>query len=148
MRRSPLFRAMATLLALWLPLAAGEPGLLQPCPMHGAERALIASFRGATPEKSAAVDHAAGVHSHHQAVAASGSIGSDHNPAPGHDHGNCSCIDGCTLSAAVAFVAPAAPTVEVASAVYGPAGAILSVESLARPAPEYSRPYTTGPPRA
>jgi len=147
MRRSPLFRTLATLLALWLPLVAGEPGLLQPCPMHGAERALIASFRGASSEQPVAVEHAGGSHRHHQA-AASTSAESGQHPTPSHDHGNCSCIDGCTPGAAAAFVAPAAPSLEVATAAHVSTSAIRSVESLARPAPEYSRPYTTGPPRA
>lgn len=147
MRSSPLFRTMATLLALWLPLVAGEPGLLQPCPMHGAEGALIASFRGASAERSVAPDHAGGDHAHHQAAAAS-SVETDHSPASTHDHNCCSCIDGCAPGAPIAFAAPPAPTLEVANGVQIPVSAIRGVESLPRPGPEYSRPYTTGPPRA
>jgi hypothetical protein len=150
-RRTVWFRSLATLLAVWLPLVAGEPGLLQPCPMHGAGRAVIASLRGepiqpgmvggSAPAAPAATMHAA--HNHEAS-----SAGADHSaPASGHQHHACSCIDGCATSA-VAFIAPDAPTAEFIVASYAAIRSVPSVESLPRPAPEFSRPYTTGPPRA
>ncbi len=143
MRRAFWFRSVASLLALWLPLVTGEPGLLQPCSMHGAGRLVLASFGVGAP---AVVEHGgASSHAHHAAAAASdhsnGGAPSDHS---GHQ---CSCIDGCTVTA-TAFVAPAAPTASVGAAEYAVARSVPTVKSLARPAPEYSRPYTTGPPRA
>jgi len=87
-------------------------------------------------------------HSHHAAASAEVSHGS-HAPAsaPAHGHHACSCIGACTGSAAVALTtsAPELPAVTVA---YRPASILPSGERLARPAPSFSRPYTTGPPRA
>jgi hypothetical protein len=149
MRRKAWFRSLATLLAMWLPLVAGEPGLLQPCAMHGAERAVIASLRGEPIQASMAGGSAAGHSSSHGHHAAASSSAESHESAPaqGHDHHTCSCIDGCT-AAAVAFVTPVAPTAEFTVAEFAAATTVPNVESLARPAPEFSRPYTTGPPRA
>ena len=141
MRRALWFRSLASLLALWLPLVAGEPGLLHPCPMHGAGRAVVASLRGET------VHAPATQHAHHHAGMAAADQQPNHSPAPAHDHHSCTCIDCCAVSAG-AFVAPAAPAVTVAVVAYVATRSLPGVESLARPAPEYSRPYTTGPPRA
>lgn len=142
MRRAFWFRSVASLLALWLPLVTGEPGLLQPCEMHGAGRLVLASFGVGA---SAVSEHGtASSHGHHAATAAS-----DHSKGAPSDHGGhqCSCIDGCTVAGA-AFVAPKAPTASVVVAEVAVARSVPTVESLARPAPEFSRPYTTGPPRA
>jgi len=48
----------------------------------------------------------------------------------------------------VAFVAPTMPITTVASIEVSIERSVPSVESLARPAPAFSRPYTTGPPSA
>ncbi len=143
MRRTVWFRSVASLLALWLPLIAGEPGLLQPCPMHGAGRLVLASLGVSAP---VVAEHGtASSHGHHAAAAASdhssGGTPSDHG---GHQ---CSCIHGCTVTSAT-FVTPAAPAVSILVGEIAIARSVPTVESLARPAPEYSRPYTTGPPRA
>jgi hypothetical protein len=139
MRRTWWFRPLATILTLWLPLIVGEPSLLQPCPTHGS--AVVAS---------AAMHSAASTAGHHSAGEASHSAhrvdsGSGHDSSPGHQH-NCSCIGCCTGSAAVVptFEAPIA-TVVVAT--YAAAGRPVEANALARPGPEFSRPYTTGPPR-
>src|ERR1041384_1608949 len=106
MRRSPWFRSLAILLAAWLPLIAGEPGLLHPCPMHGAGHAVMASLRGESAPASHPMAHhmAAGNESHQ-------------SQAPSHDHHNCTCIGGCTVASA-AFLAPSAPTAEIVVAEY------------------------------
>jgi hypothetical protein len=115
--------------------------------MHGAGRAVIASLRG-EPIQAGMIGAAAPSHSHHHATSAAAVATTDHSsPASQHDHHTCSCIDGCT-TAGVAFVVPAAPTAELVVASYATVNSIPGVESLARPAPEFSRPYTTGPPRA
>jgi len=151
-RRKAWFKTVATLLAVWLPLVAGEPGVLQPCPMHGAARAVIATLRGQAVEPGmvggSMTSPKMPAHQHHGAAPAS-SAGSDHPaPASGHDHHNCSCIDGCSAASVVAFVVPEQPAMEFVVAAYETTRSVPSVESLARPAPEFSRPYTTGPPRA
>ena len=138
MRRTPWFRALATCLAVWFPLVIGEPGVLQPCPMHGA---LAAATTGRHPAPTAA-------HSHHAAASTDGSHGA-HAPAnaPTHDHHACTCIGACAGGAAVALTNSVLelPAVTVA---YRPASILPSGERLARPAPSFTRPYTTGPPRA
>jgi hypothetical protein len=137
MRRSPWFRALASLLALWFPLMAGEPGVLDPCPMHGAGAAIAAAFHRTSP---AAMHHG---HMHH---AAARTAHATHGNAPRHDHHNCTCISCCVVSGA-ALRAPDAPTAQPAAVTFVAVSAVSNVASLARPAPEYSHPYTTGPPR-
>lgn len=139
MRRFLWFRLIATLLAAWLPLVSGEPGLLQPCPMHGAERLVLASLRG---EALLAPAHQT-AHGHHHAGAA------EKNDAPGSSHAGhgCSCIDGCT-AAGSAFVAPAAPAQELVATEWIETATLHAVESLPRPGPDHARPHSTGPPRA
>jgi hypothetical protein len=129
MRRTPWFRLLATLLAVWFPLIAGEPGVLHLCPMHGG--------------KPVATAHPT-AHAHH-AVSASTEITSNNGGSPAHDHHCCTCIASCTSTTSALPIADA-PTilaVEIAQATTAPA----SVVSVPRPAAEYSRPYTTGPPR-
>jgi len=151
-RRKTWFRTLATLLAVWLPLVAGEPGVLQPCPMHGAARAVIATLRGERVDPGMVggtmVSPKMASHQHHAAAPAT-SARADHSaPASGHDHHNCSCIDSCSAASVVAFVVPEHPAAEFVVAVYETTRSVPSVESLARPGPEFSRPFTTGPPRA
>ena len=131
MRRTPWFRALATLIAIWLPLIVGEPGVVHPCPMHGAHPPIATSERSA-PQA-------------HHAVSTRGR--SDGGAPPSHDHHGCTCVGSCT-SIAGAVPAPDAPTISVIEAGYAARPARPNAESLARQAPEYSRPYTTGPPRA
>jgi hypothetical protein len=158
-RRKAWFRTLATLLAAWLPLVSGEPGVLQPCPMHGAARAVIATLHGRAVEPGMVAGTDAGTsdgvsamppsHQHHAAAASTSAMAAHQSsPASGHEHHACSCIDGCTAASAVAFVVPEQPAVQLVVAAYETTRSVPSVESLARPAPEYSRPYTTGPPRA
>src|ERR1051325_623140 len=127
MRRALWFRSLASLLALWLPLVAGEPGLLHPCPMHGAGRAVVASLRGETVQPPA-TDH-----SHHHAGMAAAEHQPSHSPAPAHDHHSCTCIDCCAVSAS-AFVAPTAPTAPIAAVAYVAVRSVPSVDARARPA--------------
>jgi hypothetical protein len=111
--------------------------------MHGAERLVLASLGIAAP--TVANHGAASSHGHHAAVAATEH--SDGTTPSGHSGHQCSCIDGCTVTG-TAFVAPAAPTTFAVVTEIAIARSVPTVESLARPAPEYYRPNTTGPPRA
>jgi hypothetical protein len=135
MRRTPWFRALATYLAVWFPLVVGEPGIVQPCPMHGG----VVTTASTAPSPS---------HSHH-GVGAGQTGHADHAPAsaPTHDHHACTCIGACAGSAAVALTT-AAPGIPAATVAFRPASILPRGERLARPAPYFARPYTTGPPRA
>lgn len=125
MRRHPLFRLLAFLPALWLPLIVGEPGLLDPCPMHGGM---------AHHSMQHAAEDAHSAHHGHRA------------PMGDHKGHQCTCIGCCSVSA----VLQTSTTTELALpiAVQRVARAVPNVESRARPAPDFSRPHTTGPPRA
>jgi len=117
--------------------------------MHGAARAVIATLHGQAVEPGMLGDAPAMTPSHqHHAAATMTTTGADRSSPPGHDHHACSCIDGCSAASAVAFVVPVQPSTEFSVAAFETPRSVPSVESLARPAPEYSRPYTTGPPRA
>jgi len=137
MRRTPWFRALATCLAVWFPLVVGEPGVMRPCAMHG----------GGPTATATATTPAASGHSHH-AVANAAASHRNHTPAnaPTHDHHACTCIGACTGSAAIALIT-SAPDLPALTIAYRPAAILPSGERLARPAPSFSRPYTTGPPR-
>lgn len=121
MRRKSWFRAVATVLAVWLPLIVGEPGVVHACPAHG----------GAAATMTMAMAH------HH---------GMPHGSQPGHDHHDCTCIS-CCVGSVIAAPTITAPTILFVDAIRE-AGAAYPAASIARQAPEYSRPYTTGPPRA
>src|SRR6185312_5637949 len=135
MRRSLLSRIFAMALAFWLPLVVGEPGLLQPCPEHGA---LTTTHTGA---------HAG---MHHGAMAHAGMAmhADQHGSSPQHQHLHCTCIS-CCCAATPAAPAADAPACPVAAVIETSRTASLpTVALLARPAPPYSRPHTTGPPLA
>jgi hypothetical protein len=137
MRRRGWFRPLGMLLTLWFPMVTGEPGLLHPCPMHGAAARVVAVAHHV---------HGAATSSAHVHGATQASTNATDHSLPGHDHHSCTCISCCSASAALRAPVPAAVAVAVIE--YGVARAILSVESLPRPAPEFSRPFTTGPPLA
>jgi hypothetical protein len=128
---------LASILTLWLPLILGEPSLLQPCEMHGA--AVVASAEGAAMAHHAS--DAAGHASHHMSAAA------DHASDSHQQHTDCSCIGCCSSSSAVAASFDA-PIAAVVVATYPVAPAPVEAAALPRPAPEFARPYTTGPPLA
>jgi hypothetical protein len=73
--------------------------------------------------------------------------GASHGSQPGHDHHDCTCIS-CCVGSVVTPPAPIAPTTVFVEAIRDGGIAHPAVASPARRAPEYSRPYTTGPPRA
>src|SRR5215467_3527091 len=129
-RRASWFRPFAALMAVWLPLFIGEPNLLSPCPTHGAY----------------AVSHAAAVAAHHHghaSMASHGASGSKQS-APSHDEKDCSCIGCCSPGVARAAVTDAA-IVAMATIAYSPPPAFPSADTHAKPAPDLSRPYPTGP---
>jgi hypothetical protein len=120
--RTRWFRFVALLVGAWLPLLAGEPGLVHACPSHGSTDA---GHHGSLPDAPA---HGA----HHEA------------PADTEQHG-CNCITGCVSSASIA--APTIDAVLVVAVTRVDADSPRHVESVHRSAPEHARPFTTGPPR-
>jgi len=122
MRQTRWFRAAATLLAVWFPLIVGEPGVVHACPAHGG---VVATTSAATMP-------------HHH--------GAPHGSQPGHDHHDCTCIS-CCVGSVVAAPVPVAPATVFVDAIRDAETGHPAVASLPRQAPEYSRPYTTGPPR-
>jgi hypothetical protein len=143
-----VYRVFASFLALWLPLVAGQAGLLQPCALHGAQAAAHGGVHGAMTRGAAM--HQIPMHQMpmHQAHAAhQDAAPADGGSAPAHEHHGCSCVACCTLTL-TATIADGAPTIESPEQdVRSRTG--FSLESLhVALTPAYSRPYTTGPPRA
>src|SRR5215831_8092726 len=136
-RRAFWFRPLATLLAVWLPLFVGEPNLVSPCPTHGA----LAVARGN------AHGTAGSMHRHGHASMASSDASRHGSQSPGHDEKDCACIGCCTPGVARAAVV-GAPIAIVTVATYEPELAFPPADTHPQLAPELSRPYPTGPPRA
>src|SRR5437016_3644321 len=128
MRRPAWLRSLALVLGLWFPLVAGEPGLFDPCPTHG----VVAAAQTAHMSHTAMAGHA-----HH---------GQSQTPGPSHQHNGCTCV-GCCSTTGTALRAPAVATVAIATIIIPTAQQFADVSTRPRPAPEYARPYTTGPPR-
>ena len=93
MRRTPWFRSLALTFALWLPLVTGEPGLIDPCPMHGS--AAFSEVIGTGAAASMQASHMAHMHG---MVSAQDQHGE--NPVRGHGHNCCTCIGCCAMSTA------------------------------------------------
>jgi len=82
-------------------------------------------------------------------VADHGAVGSNQS-APGHpqhSEKDCSCIGCCAPGVAQIAVANA-PVAIVEVAAYEPQAEFPPADTQPQPAPELSRPYPTGPPRA
>lgn len=139
-RRALWFKPLATLLALWLPLFVGEPNLVSPCPTHGALAVAYGHVHGNADSMR---------HHGHASMASSDASqhGSQPSSPPGHDEKDCACIGCCTPGVARAAVV-GAPIAIVTIASYEPELGFPPADTLPQPAPELSRPYPTGPPRA
>ena len=124
MRRKSWFRAVASVLAIWFPLIVGEPSVVHVCPTHS-------GVAMSTPS-TVAMAH------HHVA---------SHDSPPGHDHHECSCIS-CCVGSVVAAPAVGTPVTAFVEAIFDLGANHSVVASPTQQAPEFSRPYTTGPPRA
>jgi hypothetical protein len=98
----------------------------------------------------AAAAAAASTH-HHAAPSASahadhGVAGQSQDEAPGQQH-HCTCI-GCCAGSPGAALAPLSQATSFVVAAYDVESRQPTAESLPRPAPAYSHPFNTGPPRA
>jgi len=133
MRRAPWFQPFAVVIGLWFALFIGEPSLVSPCAMHGA----FAMHGEAHASAAHGGHHGASVDSHHTAPP-------DDAPAP--EHHSCSCIGTCTAGAA-AVVAVQPSIVDFGVTTYAHVDEYPSVGLSPTQPPEFSRPYTTGPPR-
>lgn len=148
MRRTLWYRSLATLLAVWFPLIIGGPAWLPACPMHGTGSAMSLMTQQQAPANGSADDAAMVMHDHNASGASAATAGGEHqNAERGSGHHHCTCIDCCGIGMA-AVLQPAPAVVAVAVAEIGTMPVVQNAQSLARPAPEYSRPFTTGPPRA
>lgn len=132
MRRALWFQPFAVVIGLWFALFIGEPSLVSPCAMHGA----FASNGSAPASASHGGHQAASVDRHHVAP----------TDAPAPEQHKCSCIGSCTAGAA-AIVAVQPTIVDFGVATYAHVDEYPSVGLRPTQPPEFSRPYTTGPPR-
>ena len=121
MRRTPLTRVLAAMVAVWLALVLGEPGLVHHhCPMHDGGSA-----------SSAAAGHAA--------------HGEQHAPGGGHGRHLCTCVGACTASGAAAALvsSPEVPGAIVVAATCRP---IPPAGAAAPPRRSFALPFANGPP--
>jgi hypothetical protein len=131
MSRSPVGRAAATLLALLLLLAVGEPLALHACPMHD----------GVVPTASPASASTTGDHAAHAAHA----VAQTGQPADGHDGDHqCSCLGHC--AAAAGAVLPGAQAVRWQVLVSRRAEPPAPEHRVARASADHLLPFANGPP--
>jgi hypothetical protein len=134
MRRAPWFSPFAVVIGLWFALFIGEPSLVSPCAMHGA----FASHGQAQGHAhGSAMAHSASTSAHHAAP----------SDAPAPEKHDCSCIGSCTAGAA-AVVAVQPSIADFGVGTYAHVDEYPSAGLRPTQPPEFSRPYTTGPPRA
>lgn len=128
MRRSPLFRSLSALLALWFALGLVESAALHVCPMHDGIGARAAD--AAMPAHGAA--HA-------------GEAQPSETPDHGEDH-LCTCMGACGV--AVAVLAPEIELSEVPTVVADGRPPVLRSRVTVRSATNYLFPPATAPPAA
>jgi hypothetical protein len=145
MRRHWLSPIAAPAMALWVALVVGEPGIVDPCPVHGN----VASAAGVASETAPPADAHAAAHATAPAVAGGGAHGGvPHSaPAPQHQHKDCNCL-GCCTGGVVAAILPTIQVVAFTATISEPEFGRPPVEIRARVAPAHTLPYTTGPPLA
>ncbi|HEX8848861.1 MAG TPA: hypothetical protein VF761_04935 [Gemmatimonadaceae bacterium] len=131
MRRTPWTRLLAALMAVWLPVLLGEPGLLHHhCPMHDGT---------ATAGASVTMHGAHAGHGDHDASPESG--------APHGEHHACTCIGACSASGATATLpAPIAASLEPIGTAH--VGVPAEYATPARPRVPFALPFPNGPPVA
>ena len=118
MRRTPLTRALAAMMAVWLAVVLGEPAALHHhCPMHD----------GPAP---AAMAH--GGHAEH------------HAPAPEHGSHACTCLGTCSAGGTAAV--PASAPAILASTAWSTAPAPRDRRPLILPRRAFALPFANGPP--
>jgi len=136
MRRHWWARVLATLLALWLSLTVGEPGVVHFCPMHGGV---------ASPDAGGhAGGHGAG---HDTAAAQTDATTRRHSTPPGHGHADCTCLGACSLSSFAATLPVGVAALPVLSE-YTLAVASHVDRTDERAAPDRLLPFANGPPSA
>ncbi len=148
MRRSLWSRILTAVVGLWLVLELGDPGMLHLAAMSvGAP--MTHGMAGMTHDMAGMSHDMAGM-SHDMGPSAKGNHGDHDAPNGGApEQTTCPCVaGGCVTATAIALV-DAAPRITFADALaMTPAAERVTVSLLPRPGPRYSRPYTTGPPRA
>lgn len=124
MRRSPVARLFAAVLAPWFALVMAEPAALHQCAMH--------SRHGVTTMAS---QHA--THAHAVPVRA---------PDPDQTARHCTCLGGCCAAAPVAV--PGAVEFSFAPASVRSGRSAQPAEQFAPAAAEHLLPFANGPPAA
>jgi hypothetical protein len=139
MQRSRVFRAFATVMAVWLAVCLAEPMQLHTCVMHGG-LAIDTAHHGVSEAASPGGD----MSGHHTGMVSHGAA--DHSDRGGTNHHpkQCSCLGDCTAgrtpvgltAAAVALVVPASSSVSSA----------YEYSSPSLVAPQFLLPFSNGPP--
>ena len=126
MHRQWWARPWAILMALWLSLTLGEPGVVHFCPMHGGAVGARGAGHGAS--------HGATTHATQQ-----------HQAPPGHGHAGCTCLGACSVTGFGA-VLPSVETAVPVPPISVPADAPPAEQAGRRPSPDRLLPFANGPP--
>src|SRR5437867_6761548 len=127
MHRQWWARPLAILMALWLSLTLGEPGVVHFCPMHGGGAGARAVGHG--------VGHDATTHAATQ----------QHRAPPGHGHAGCTCLGACSVTGFGPVLPSVAAPVPVAP-ISVPTAAPPAERAGRRPSPDRLLPFANGPP--
>jgi hypothetical protein len=131
MRRTPIFRALSALLALWFALGLVEASALHGCPMHD----------GVMARASESSPAPAGGHGAH---ATSGVAATDAPPPPHGESHPCTCLGDCGV--AIAIAAPGVRIVAMPTVVAEGRPAVLRSRVGTRSATSHLLPPATAPP--
>lgn len=144
MRRTPLFRLLSAVLALWFALGLVESSALHVCPMHdgGAGAAVPAAAAHGAPHGAS---HDTGHGAAHEAAAQENGAPGASLPERGERHA-CSCLGECGIS--VAAAAPVVRISTVPTVVADGRPAVLRSRVTVRSASSYLFPPATAPPAA
>jgi hypothetical protein len=134
-RHNPVFRSLASFLAMWLAICLAEPVQLHTCAMHGGLAIDVAMHDG-------------GPHlAHHSTASIHSMAGHSHrDQAPGSQSNQCSCLGDCSGGKTPIFLT-AAPT-QFTSVSVEQSPAIFGYASPSVVSPRFLLPFSNGPPDA
>jgi hypothetical protein len=134
-RRSWIFRSLASVLALWLAICLAEPVQLHICVMQGG----LAMEQMAAP---AVHGHSSTVQ-HHSTHGFAGHF--NHNPKSDNESQQCGCLGDCNSGRAPIGIAAPGVSLPTVAIVEG-SGTDFAYDSPRLVAPQFLLPFSIGPP--
>jgi hypothetical protein len=135
-QRSWVFRAFATVMAVWLAVCLAEPLQLHTCAMHGGLAIDVGGHHAGMQAGSTS--------GHHAQMASHAAGNSGQQDQPDHHARQCSCLGDCNSGKTpVGLVATA---VDLDSPILSSAGAAYDYTSPSLVTPHFFLPFSNGPP--